>query len=367
MALRRERQIAAALVLGGMLVLSLLGLWRVRPVLAPFLIAIVIAYLIAPLVHLLEARGLQTAWAILVVYLAILLVLGLVIFRILPPIIAQGRSFLGALPAYAVQVQEIFVWVQERIRAMGLPTPLHKQIDGAIVGLVGGATGIVLGFLEAGTLMQIFEVVGAIVLAPFVAFYLLRDMGGFKTGFVRALPRRYRQEILSLLRQLDLVISGYLRGAIILGAIVGSLGALACYFLKIPYALLLGLWSGLMEFIPYLGPVLGAGPAILVALAISPLKALQVAIAYAIIQQIEGSVLSPNIMGHSVGLHPVVTIFAILVGGYLGGIGGMLLALPLTGVLKVLASFLIDRLTEVSPGAVIAAQGGQKEEPPGPR
>lgn len=357
------RRIAAALVLGLAVIGSLWGLWHVRPVLAPFFIALILAYLIAPLVHRLEERGLRTPWAILTVYIGFLLLISFAILKLLPRLLSQSRAFLGALPAYAVQIQSFVGSIEQRIQRMGLPTPLKDQIDAAIHNAATGLGDQAMGWVGTGTLMQLIEVAGALILAPFIAFYLLRDMGGFKAHFVRALPRRYRQEILALLRQIDAVLSGWLRGMLLMLVIIGALSTLACYALGLSYPLLLGFWAGLTEFVPYIGPVLGAIPALIVGLSVSGSKAIQVLIAYVIIQQLEGNLISPNIMGHSIGIHPLVIIAAILVGGYVGGVPGMILAMPLTGILKALWRFLIDQLTEVSPGRVVAVR--REERSPG--
>lgn len=148
-----------------------------------------------------------------------------------------------------------------------------------------------------------------------------------------------------------------------LGLSVGTLAAVATALLGLRFAVLLGIWAGLTEFIPYVGPVLGAVPAVLAGLAISPLRAVEVLLAFAIIQQLENAVLSPKIMGESVGLHPIVVLFAVLAGGYLAGGWGLILALPVAGLLRVLWCFFIARLTEV-PRAMPAARpepGGHEE------
>jgi predicted PurR-regulated permease PerM len=358
------RRIAAALVLGLTVLGSLWGLWHVRPVLAPFFIALILAYLISPLVHRLEVRGLPTPWAILTVYLAFLTLIAFAVLKLVPRLIDQSRAFLGALPAYALQVQRFVGQLEGRIHRLGLPTPLRDQIHAAIDNAATGLGDQALGLLGTGTLMQLIEVAGALILAPFIAFYLLRDMGGFKAHFVRALPRRYRQELLALLREVDAVLSGWLRGMLVMLVIIGALSTLACYLLGLPYPLLLGSWAGLTEFVPYIGPVIGAVPALIVGFSISGGKALQVVIAYVVIQQLEGNLISPNIMGHSLGIHPLVIIAAILIGGYVGGVAGMILALPLAGIVKAVWRFLIDQLTKVPPGAVVAA-GREGERSPG--
>jgi predicted PurR-regulated permease PerM len=203
-------------------------------------------------------------------------------------------------------------------------------------------------------------------LAPILAFYMLRDIDHVKERFVRSLPARYRQDILALLRALDRVLAGFVRGQMLLALLVGSLAATATALLGFRYPILLGIWAGLTEFIPYVGPVLGAIPAVLAGLSVSPLLALETVLAFAIIQQLENAVLSPRIMGHSVGLHPLVVLFAVLASGYLVGGWGLILALPVTGLLRVLWCFFVARLT-AAPPPLIAAPAARPEhrDPPG--
>lgn len=149
-----------------------------------------------------------------------------------------------------------------------------------------------------------------------------------------------------LLRDLDQVISGFVRGQILLSLAVGSLSALTAVLFGLRYSLLLGFWAGLTEFIPYVGPVVGAVPAVLAGLAVSPLRAVEVALAFAVIQQIESALLSPKIMAENVGLHPLMVMLTVLTGGYLLGGVGLILAVPTVGLVRVLWRFAVARLTD---------------------
>lgn len=351
----------AALVLGGLVLAAGWALWTIRPVLAPFLLAIAIAYLLAPMVNTLTRMGMGRGIAILAVYALLGGLTVVAVVKLLPQTVAEVHRLTESIPLYSQRARDVTDGLQQRVREMGLPPELRASIDGSITQVEVRSVAALQHLLDVRTLSAAAEFLVSLLMAPFLAFYLLKDLDRFKERFVLALPRRYRQEILQLLRGLDRVLSGFVRGQILLGLLVGLLAAAAASLLGLRFALLLGIWAGLTEFIPYVGPVLGAVPAVLTGLAISPWKALQVAIAFAIIQQLENAVLSPKIMGESVGLHPIGVLFVVLTGGYLAGGWGLILALPVAGLLRVLWAFLIARLTEAPPGALVVAPSRRPE------
>lgn len=350
----KGRRFVAALVLGGLVLAAGWGLWTIRPVLAPLLMAVALAYLLAPLVNALSRLGLGRGWAILAVYLALATLGGLAVVKLLPEAIEEVRRLTDSIPLYSARIRGLVDGLQRWVRDTGLPPNLREGLDRSITNLEVRSVAALQGLLDLRTLGAVAELMVSLLLAPFLAFYLLKDLNRFKRRFLAALPRRHRADILQLLRGIDQVLSGFVRGQILLGVIVGSMAALAAALLGLRYAVLLGIWAGLTEFIPYIGPVLGAIPSVLMGLSISPWKALQVALAFAVIQQIENAVLSPKIMGESVGLHPVVVLMAVLTGGYLAGGWGLILALPAAGLIRVIWTFLIARLTEPSAGALPA-------------
>lgn len=363
----------AALVLGGLVVAAGWGLWIIRPVLAPFLMAVALAYLLAPLVNYLDHRlGLRRAWAILLVYAALAALGGLAFFKLLPEAIDEVRRLIESIPVYSERVRRMGDGLQRWVRELGLPPELRESLDRSITHLEVRSVGALQDLLSLQTLEAAAELAASLILSPFVAFYLLKDMEHFKRRFVTSLPRRYRHDILQLLRGIDQVLSGFVRGQMLLALTVGSLAATATWLLGLRYAVLLGFWAGMTEFIPYIGPVLGAIPSVLAGLSVSPWKAVQVALAFAVIQQVENAILSPKILGDSVGLHPIAVLLAVLTGGYLAGGWGMILALPVTGLVRVIWSFLIARLTDpalepyLMTGAPAFRPEPSREQAPGP-
>lgn len=357
----KRRRIVAALVLGGLVLATGWGLWTVRPILAPFLLAVVVAYLISPLVNALARRGMSRGWAILLVYLALALIGGFVIWKVLPQILGETQRLAEAIPYYSLRARNAVDGLQQRVREMGLPPELRDVLDRTITDMEVASVGALQGLFAMETLERAAGLLASLLLAPFLAFYLLKDIDRFKERFVQSLPSRYRMEILGLLRGLDRVLAGFVRGQVLLAVIVGLLAGVVTSVLGLRYAVLLGVWAGIMEFIPYVGPVLGAIPAVISGFSISPLRALEAAIAFAVIQQIENAVLAPKVLGESVGLHPMVVLLAVMAGGYVAGTWGLILALPVAGVARVLWCFLVARLTEAPPDFALVAPAARPE------
>lgn len=349
-----------ALVLGGLLLAAGWVIWVIRPVLAPFFLAVVIAYLIAPAVHGLTHLGLSRAAAILAVYALLALVGALAVTKLLPQALREVQRLSEAIPAYSLWARELVGGLQEQVRNMGLPPELRDVLDRAITNMEVRSLAMLTRLLDVSSLARAAGFLASLALAPFLAYYLLRDIERFKERFVFSIPVRYRQELLALLRGLDRVLSGFVRGQVLLAVAVGLLVTAATSLLGLRFAVLLGIWAGLTEFVPYVGPILGAVPAVAAGLAVSPVTALQTAAAFLVIQQVENAVLSPKILGESVGLHPLVVLFSVLAGGYLFGGWGLIFALPVVGLARVLWGFALERLT-AAPLLAVGERGPREE------
>ncbi|MCL4370406.1 MAG: AI-2E family transporter, partial [Chloroflexi bacterium] len=167
-----------------------------------------------------------------------------------------------------------------------------------------------------------------------------------QTVVAAALPRAVRSRFRGLVRDLDAVLSGFVRGQLLVASSVGLMAGVATWLLGLRYAVVIGVLAGVADVIPYFGPVIGALPAVLLGLAVSPWRALQVTLAFVIIQQLENAVVGPLLIGDQVRLHPLVVIFAVLVGGTLAGVWGMLLAVPAVGMTRVLWEFSSEQLLD---------------------
>jgi predicted PurR-regulated permease PerM len=191
---------------------------------------------------------------------------------------------------------------------------------------IGAATGVA------------FRVFGAVVSAITVlilSLYMLLEGPAIKEGFLGLFPRRHHRQLETVLQHVGLKFGGWLRGQLLLGLILGVAAGVGTWILGLPYPFLLGVAAGVTELIPLIGPVLGAVPAVLVALFGPPWRLVAVIVFYTAIQQTEGNYLVPRVMKHAVGLSPLLTIIAIMVGANLMGILGALLAVPVAAALQV--------------------------------
>ncbi len=240
-----------------------------------------------------------------------------------------------------------------------LPDTWRATIETNLKGLLGG----VVSAIQNGVVTAIQQVFGTVsfvigfLVIPFWMFYILHDASQVKKGVVGVFPESVRADILAVTGLVDDVLSAYIRGQFLLMLFVGGLATVALLIIGVPYALILGLIAGIFEALPVVGPILGAVPAVLVALLSSPISAVYAAAAFFAIQQIENLFLVPRISGKSVKLHPAVVMVVLVLGNQLAGFAGMLLAVPVTAIIRDLFKYLHLRLQdEPLPPAKAAAR-----------
>jgi predicted PurR-regulated permease PerM len=338
-----------------------LMLWAARNVLFPYVLGLVLAYLLLPLVNWLDRhmperlRGWKVArpLAIVVTYLLlILLVAGIVAFFV-PLVIEQINVLIDNWPSLTGQVRDWGTqgWglYQQIIRGIERFSPSWK--DAIENGLLNLGTEI-LQVLQDGivatirTLSSTISYIIGLVVIPFWLFYILNDERQVKTGVMRALPQQLRPDVQCMAGLIDDVLSAYIRGQLLLCLFVGGMATISLYLIGVPFALLLGLIAGIFEALPYVGPILGAIPAVIVALLSDPGSALWVAGAFLAIQQVENLVLVPRISGESVKLHPAMVMVVLVIGNELAGFLGMLIAVPVTAMIRDVFKYLYLRFLD---------------------
>lgn len=317
-------------------------IYLIRGIFLSFLLAVVLAYLLHPLVRALEKRGSSRTTSILIVYaLTFILVAGLLLYG-MPYIIAQLNTISDVVPQYAVQVQEFTSSLQLEYARAGIPGTLRQIIDERINWLeemlVQMAERLAEGILSlAGYIFNI-------ILAPIFAYYMLKDIEIFTGRAVLFIPARWRDDVLALGREISRVIDSFVRGYLLVSVITGFLTGLVLAFLKVEFALMLGIFAGLTNLIPYFGPFIGAIPAVALAMLVSKWLVVKVIITFIVIQQVEASIISPKILGDRVGLHPLFVILVVLAGGQLFGLTGLILSVPIAAILRVFIYFAMARL-----------------------
>ncbi len=308
--------------------------------LPPFLAGVLLAYVLAPAVDRLEARGMRRRPAILAVYaLGAVLATGLVLVAV-PEFLREMEQISASLPARFARAERLLDLWQERLRSGSLPTAVgeglaaelqrwQRRLEGAAAGTVRGAAGAVTHLWT-------------LVLAPVIAFYLLAELPRWRVTADRLARGVARRRWWRLLTEWDRVLAGFVRGQLLVAGAVGILVAVGLSLLGIPYALLLGILAAVTDLVPYFGPFLGAAPGVLLAAAHGWPLAGKAVLLYAAVQAVESMVLVPVLVGRRVGLHPLAVILALLVGGSHFGLAGFVLAVPVAACLRVLARWLVD-------------------------
>jgi predicted PurR-regulated permease PerM len=294
------------------------------------------------------SRVMPRGMAILMTFVAMIGLVVLALVFLVPLLVRQLRNFILIVPAIANNANEFLIGLIEPLAESGLlPVPAEDAVAGLVQDLFGRAREIIEGMLGGlvGFISGAFNFGIVIFGMLFVAAYLLADVRKVKAAYLRAAPRRYRRDARELWDAFGVSLSRYLAGLLLVVVIQGVLAGLALWILGVPYAILLGAWVSLTAIIPYLGAFLGAIPAIIVALIFeSPTIAVLTVVAYVLIQQLEGNFLTPRIQGQALQVHPIIVLLAVIGGGQIGGLAGVIFAVPTLAVLRVFFDFFRVRI-----------------------
>ena len=310
-------------------------LWKL---ISPFIVACFIAYLLYPIIERLHQHHIKKPYAILLIYLMFFGGTAYLIYRLYPAIILQLRDLNEHIPELIRMYENIISNLYESTSF--LPEAVHDQIDQIITKLEKTLEEIIAKLLSGFT--KIIDIVFIITIIPVLVFYFLKDYHKIKQVIKLIIPIKYHQKTSKLLHAIDERLGNYIRGQLLVSLFVSFTSLLVFHFLEIKYALLLAIIMGLTNVIPYFGPIIGAVPVIAITVTVSTKLVLIVIVSIIIIQIIESNFLSPYIVGKSINIHPVTIIFALLLGGQLSGVLGMLLAVPILTILKEIVIHLLD-------------------------
>jgi len=336
----RWQLIAIALLLCG-------AFYVLAPVLTPFAIAAMFAYLFDPLADRLERLKLSRNAAVGIVFLGLTLLLVLVLLLLVPFLERQVANFVRHLPDWIAWFQNVAVpWLNQKFDT-NLETPDAAQISAILQEHwkeAGGAAAMVVATVSKSGIAVVTWVVHVIVV-PVVFFYLLRDWDIMVARIHELLPRSIEPTVTRLASESDETLSAFVRGQLSVMIVLGILYALGLWAVGLDTGPLIGIIAGLISFVPYLGAIIGVLAGVIAALAQYGdwLHLILVLVVFTVGHLLEGYVLVPRLVGEKIGLHPVAVIFAILAGGELFGFLGVLLALPLASVVMVLLRYLHER------------------------
>ncbi|SMP13575.1 Predicted PurR-regulated permease PerM [Laceyella tengchongensis] len=315
-----------------------------RAVLGPFFIAMVISYLLHPIVNLLSHKGLSRSLSVLLIYTLFIASLVILTMKTVPILEEQIQELSEHLPQWSQKFQQMMKEYNDHSSEL-LPYGVKQGIENSLGRLETKLTEHVEKMMSGlgTTINQLF----LLFITPFLAFYMLKDIHSIERSFFSLFPKQRRRELVRLIRDMDQALGNYVRGQFLVCMVIGVLAYIGYLIVGVPYALLLAAMVAVFNIIPYLGPIFGAIPALFVALFHSPRMLVGVVLVNLGVQVLEGNVISPQIVGRSLHLHPLAIIFALLVGGELGGVWGLILAVPVFAMGKVMLEHIVDHLTKV--------------------
>lgn len=310
----------------------------IRDVLLLVFISLVLAAAIDPSITLLERRGVPRGFGVAIIYILLLAVLSLVVVLLIPVLVTQTEQFARQVPVLYNKVFSAFQSVSDTAVISSLQQAL-ESFSQSLGNVTSGFFSRVFGFFGG-----LFAFFGVLVMT----FYLTMEEKGMKRLAMDLAPVRYRPYLTKLFHRIEDRLGRWLRGQLLLGLIIFALTLVGLLILRVDYPFVLALIAGISELVPAVGPLIGAIPAVLVALsggALSghPLDAIWVAVLYIVIQQLENHLIVPRVMASATGLNPVIVIIALLVGAKLAGIIGVMLAVP---TMIIITTFLEDFLEE---------------------
>jgi predicted PurR-regulated permease PerM len=315
-------------------VLILIGLallWLLKDVVAILFMALLLAALIDPFADWFAKRKIPRGISVLIVYAILLGIAALALILVIPPVVSQVQQLIGNF----AQTYEAAVRSFSQFQAVSIEYGFGENFQSSLQALQQGVGKSVSEIFS--TITGFFGGMAAFVVVLVLAFYMVVEEDAARRFFKNLAPEEYQPFLGTMFNKMQKRIGSWLRGQLVLGIVIGSAVYIGLLILGVPYALVLGLIAGLLEIVPYAGPMLSSIPILIIAFSVSPLKGVMALVLIIAIQQIENNVLVPKVMQKATGLNPIVSIIALLVGIKLGGLVGAILAIPVATMVAVAA------------------------------
>lgn len=299
-------------------------------ILTPFIIAAFISYLLYPVVTKLNQFNISKGFAVIIIYLLFFSLMTILFYKSFPVFVHQLQDLSEQLPQSMILYENIIYSVYESTSF--LPEIVHDKMDDFIYRIEQSVERQIENILERAA--NLFDFVITITIIPVLVFYFLKDFVEMKKSLQKLVPEKYFQRIDTMLRAIDESLGGYVRGQLIISSAVMFVTYVIYHTFQLKYALVLAVIMGLMNVIPYFGPIIGTIPAVAVAMTTSWKLVIVVLVTTLIVQTLENSFLSPYVMGKSVQIHPVLIILTLIIGAEIGGIIGMIIAVPFITIVR---------------------------------
>lgn len=312
-----------------LIILALWFLYVVRDIIALLFISVLIVALIEPAVNWMQRKGIRREIGIILIYLLLLVFLGLASFFMIPYLTDQFRELVKKVPEYSQNFNHLFSGIENYFQFQGgdaspSASNIWENAKKSFSGMSGNIFTTTVGF---------FSGLISVVVVFALVFYMTVREDGIKNFIVAILPKKHEEYATSLVIRIKNKIGKWMQGQLLVMLFIFILDFIWLSALGIPYAFILALFAGLMEIIPFFGPIISAVPGVILGFLISPWKGFITLLLYIVSQQIESHVIVPQIMKKAVGLNPIVVILSLLIGFKLGGVLGAILAIPIaTGI-----------------------------------
>lgn len=335
---RRQVDISMGVILRtAVLALAIWFLYLTREILALLFISILIVTAINPLVDFLYRKKIPRSMGVLIVYMFIFLIVGLAISFVVPPLIGQFKDFVQKIPEYMQTIgsysSSANTYFQDHnmvLDVQQISDNLNNRLTDLPQTIFTGTVGLVNNFIS-------------IIVVLVMAFYMTVKEDGIRKFIVSITPEKHRAYAASLTERMEVKIGKWVQGQFFLMLIIFILDFVGLYLIGIPYALALAIFAGVMEIVPYIGPIISAIPGVILGLLISPMTGLVTLLLYFFAQQFESHIVVPQVMKKAVGLNPIAVILALLIGLKLGGVLGAILSIPLATVISVFVADMMKK------------------------
>ena len=332
-------------------------------IISPLIIGCIIAYLLYPLSKIINTflvKHLKLKYkphliSIILTYLVVILLFIILIYSIYAMIggqISHNETLsvmFATISDYIKRYNELYDYINRNITQSGLSLDIKGYLSQAIEQVYSYLS------VSINSTIKVFAGISNSIINSFIglfiSFYLLKDYEFFKKLYLNSVSLIMKESKFKSLNktlfEINYIVSRFIRGQLLDGLIVGLISSIGLYFVGIDFAILIGFTAGIANIIPYVGPLIGCIPAIIVGiLSPNPMQALWAVLLLLAVQQLDGAVISPKIVGDSMGLHPIFIIMAITIGGSLAGIIGMLLSVPIAGIIKLFLTKIITKRTD---------------------
>ena len=314
----------------------------VNSIITPIIVAYVFYYMLNPLVNFFSKKISRFSASLLAIFVGIITVL-IVIIGVVPIIVEQTQNLITAMPRYVEIVKGYLEEYSDNAYVQVVVEYVNTNLNASKISerLITIATSVAQGIVSS-----ISSTASVLVTMPFVLFFLLKDSSKFNKFVISLLPKKLEKPVAETIDEIDDKVGSYIQGQMLVSLCIGVMLFIGYNVIGLHYGFSLATIAAFLSIVPYLGPVIAITPAMLVAASTSWIMVVKMLVVWGVVQFLEGNIISPNIMGRSMNMHPLTVIFVILIGVNISGVVGAILGIPVYSILKVLISKLLISLKE---------------------